>query len=196
MGYQLLLADFPIEHFQHVTQIVLTLDNQKNAIQGESVSHFRSELAAACLVRAGVNIFLRMRENGCPGATPVSDYPTAQGLCSVSASDIIAVLRAETIHVGAARLGFAPEDVGMHSLRSDGAMAMHLANVPDWTLMAIGWWRSLVFVVYIQQHISSFSVGVSVKMSRQPWFWHNQAICHPPIPTTHPIHTSNDPGSV
>ena len=53
-----------------------------------------------------------------------------------------------------------------------GAMAMHLAEVPDQTLMAIGRWRSLGFMVYIQQQISSFSTGVSVKMSQQPWFRH------------------------
>ena len=33
------------------------------------------------------------------------------------------------------------------------------ANVPDQTLMAIGRWRSLGFMVYIQQQISSFSMG-------------------------------------
>ena len=79
-----------------------------------------------------------MREHGYPGATPVSNYSTAQGLRSVSASDIIMVLRAENIRVGAVRLGFATEDVGTHSLCSVEAMAMHIAGVPDWTLMAIG----------------------------------------------------------
>ena len=162
-----------MEQFQHDTQIFLTLDNQKNMIQGESVSHFRSKSAAACLVRAGVKIFLRMRKHGCPGATPVSNYPTNQGLRSSSASDIIVVLQAETIWVGAARIGFDPEDVGTHSLHSNRSMAMHLADVPDQTLMAIEGWRSLEFMVYIQQQISSFSAGVLVKMIRQPWFRHN-----------------------
>ena len=37
---RLLPANSPIKHYQHAIQIVLTLDNQKNAIQGESVSHF------------------------------------------------------------------------------------------------------------------------------------------------------------
>ena len=114
-----------------------------------------------------------MREHGCPGATPVSNYPTAQGICSVSASDIIAVLQVETIWVGAARIGFDSEDVGTHSLCSGGAMAMYLANVTDRILMAVRWWRLLGFMVYIQQQISSFSAGVLVKMSLQPWFRHN-----------------------
>ena len=43
----LLPPDALIEWFQHVTQIVLTLDNQKNAIQSETVSHFRLEFLAA-----------------------------------------------------------------------------------------------------------------------------------------------------
>ena len=116
-------------------------------------------------MRAWVNIFLRMHEHGCPGATPIRNYPTAQGLRSVSASDIITVLWAETIWVRAARISFSPEDVGTHSLRSGRAMAMHLADVSDRNLMAIGQWRSLGFMVYMQQQISSFSAGVSVKVS-------------------------------
>ena len=74
--------------------------------------------------------------------------------------------------MGVARLGFAPEDVGGHSLRSGGAVAMHIVNIPDRTLMAIRRWRLLGFMVYIQQQISSFNTGVSVRMSAQPWFWH------------------------
>ena len=108
-----------------------------------------------------------------PSATILPLRVSTQGLCSVSASDIIAVLWAETIRIGAARLHFAPEDVRTHSLRSGEAMATHLAGAPDWTLMAIGRWRSLGFMVYIQQQISSFSAGFSAKMSRQPWFRHN-----------------------
>ena len=33
VGGRLLSADAPIEHFQNATQIFLTLDNQKNAIE-------------------------------------------------------------------------------------------------------------------------------------------------------------------
>ena len=74
--------------------------------------------------------------------------------------------------VGAARLEFASEDVRTHSLSSGGAMAMHIANVPDQALMDIGRWHFLVLMVYIQQQISSFRTGVLVRMSNQPWFQH------------------------
>ena len=168
----LLPGDAPAEHFRQATQIVIALDNQKNTIRGETVSHFQSESAAACSVKAGTNIFLRLCDQGCDPATPINCFPSDHGLCSVSTSNIIAVIRAECLQMGEARLGFAPEDIEMHSLCSGGAMAMHLTDVPDRTLMAIGRWRSLGFMVYIQQQISSFGTGVSAKMSQQPWFWH------------------------
>ena len=51
-------------------------------------------------------------------------------------------------------------------------MDTHIANVPDRTTMAIGRWRSLGFMMYIQQQISLFGTRVSVRMSAQPWFRH------------------------
>ena len=167
VGDYLLPADAPIEHFQHIIQIVLTLDNQKNSIPGETVYHFRSESHAACPVQEGINIFLLLQEYGYEPATPVKNYSTAQVLRLVSALNTIDVIRAKTQRVGAARLVFSPEDVGKHSLRSGRAMDMHIMGVPDRNLMSIGWWRLLGFMVYIQQQISSFRTGISVHMSKQ-----------------------------
>ena len=113
-----------------------------------------------------------MREHRYPGATPVRDYHIAQGIGLISALNIIVVLQAEIIRVGAARLGISPEDAGTKSLRSGGAMAMHIAGVPFPTLVAIGRWHLLGFMIYIQQQISSFSAVVLVKMIQQPWFQH------------------------
>ena len=46
VGDFLLPGDAPAEHFRRATQIVLTLDNQKNAIRAKNVSHFRSKSAS------------------------------------------------------------------------------------------------------------------------------------------------------
>ena len=91
---------------------------------------------------------------------------STQGLRSFSALDIVTVFPANTIRVGAARIRFSPEDVGTHSLQSGGSMAICIMGVPEWILVIIGWWRLLGFMVYIQQNISSFIAGVSVKMSQ------------------------------
>ena len=96
-----------------------------------------NKTAGACPVRAGNKILLCLREFGCDPTTPVSDFRTTQGLCSVSASNIITIIKADTTQVGASRLVFSQEDVGMLSLRSDGAMAMHTTGVPDLTIITI-----------------------------------------------------------
>ena len=167
----LLPGDAPAEHFCQATQIFITLDNKNNTIRCETVSQLCSESATACPVKADIDIFLRLRNQGCGPTTPISNYPSDHGLRSISASNIIAIIRTECLRVGAARLGFAPEDIGTHSLRSGGAMAMYLVNVPDQTRMVIGIWRSLGFMVYIQQQMLSFGTGFSVNMSQQPLFW-------------------------
>ena len=153
-----------IKKFQHASHIFITLDNQKNALL--------IGVPGRLPYLSRRKIFLRLREQGYDHSTPVSEYPTPQGLCSVSASSIITIIRVEFKRVGAARLGFAQEDIGTHSLLSGGSMAMHISDVSYWTLMAIGRWRFIGFMVYIQQHISSFSMGILVRMSAQPWFRH------------------------
>ena len=61
-------------------------------------------------------------------------------------------------------LGFTSDDVGTHSIRSGGAMALHLANVSSLTIMMIGRWRSEAFLLYIRKQVQQFSVGLSDKM--------------------------------
>ena len=73
---------------------------------------------------------------------------------------------------------------------------MHIAGVPDFTIMAIGRWRSLGFMVYIQQQISSFDTGISVRMSQKPWFWHPLSIQSSTKPSKHPTHIFSNPGPV
>ena len=75
MWDQLLTYDVPIKWLQHVTQIVLALDNQKNIIRGELVPHFRFESAASYQVRSGVNTLLQIQERGFPEDTLVRNYP-------------------------------------------------------------------------------------------------------------------------
>ena len=170
VGDFLFPGDAPNNNFRHATQIITTLDNQKNSIQGETVSYFCSESTKAYPVKASIDIFLYLQDWGYDPTTPISDLSSDYGLCSVSASKIIAIIRTKCLRLGAARLGFSPENIGTYSLRSGGAMAMHIPNVPDQTLTAIVRWWSLGFMVYIHHKILSFRTGVSVKMSQKPWY--------------------------
>ena len=62
------------------------------------------------------------------------------------------------------KLGFVPEDVGIHSNRSACAMAMHLANIPVYTIILIGRWSFDTFLLYTQKQVQEFTQGFVNKM--------------------------------
>jgi hypothetical protein len=61
-------------------------------------------------------------------------------------------------------LGFQKEDIGLHSIRSGGAMAMFLSGVYLIVIQRVGRWSSKAFLEYIQDQVESFTLGVSQKM--------------------------------
>ena len=58
--------------------------------------------------------------------------------------------------------------IDTHSLRSGGACALSLAGYKAHQIMKMGRWapKSTAFMEYIQQQLSTFSAGMSSKMSR------------------------------
>ena len=58
--------------------------------------------------------------------------------------------------------------VDTHSLRSGGACALSLSGFKPHQIMKMGRWapKSTAFMEYIQQQLSTFSVGMSTKMSK------------------------------
>ena len=73
--------------------------------------------------------------------------------------------------IGKATLGYGPEDVGTHSIRSGAAMAMFLADTPLFVIMLQGRWSSDAFLRYIRKQVKQFSVGLSAKMVRHEHFF-------------------------
>ena len=74
--------------------------------------------------------------------------------------------------VGPGTLGFTKEKVGLHSIRSGGAMAMFLSGVSTITIQRIGRWDSDSFMEYIREQVESFTLGVSSKMIENEHFYH------------------------
>ena len=80
-------------------------------------------------------------------------------------------------------MGYVPDEIGTHSLRSGAAMAMYLNQVPVFTIMLIGRWKSDAFLKYIRRQVQQFSSGVSARMIRTPHFFtvpHTPNIIHVP----------------
>jgi hypothetical protein len=70
--------------------------------------------------------------------------------------------------------GLSLDRIGLHSLRSSGAMAMYLNKVPVPTIMLLGRWSSDAFLRYIRKQIQQFSNGISLQMTKSPMFHYIQ----------------------
>ena len=69
-------------------------------------------------------------------------------------------------------LGFTKDDVGLHSVRSGGAMAMFLSGVSEIIIQRIGRWERFAFLDYIREQVEDFTQGVSKKMLQVEQYQH------------------------
>ena len=58
-----------------------------------------------------------------------------------------------------------PVLIGAHSLRAGGAMALKLNGAPDTTIMKLGRWSGLTFLMYIHTQIAHLSQGITSQMN-------------------------------
>ena len=74
--------------------------------------------------------------------------------------------------IGENELGFTKDEVGLHSIRSGGAMAMFLSGVSDIIIQRIGRWESFAFLEYIREQVENFTYGVLEKMLQHEKYYH------------------------
>ena len=68
--------------------------------------------------------------------------------------------------------------VDLHSLRAGGAMALKLHGKSNTTIMNMGRWSSLMFLMYIHNQIGHLSKDLSAKMNH-PVHFLNIAVIEP-----------------
>ena len=73
--------------------------------------------------------------------------------------------------IGKDVLGFTKDDIGLHSIRSGGAMAMFLSKTAIIIMMRVGRWSSDAFLEYIREQIENFTMGVSENMIKFETFF-------------------------
>ena len=84
----------------------------------------------------------------------------------VSSRHITSTLRIIAKKIGLKKLGFYLHEIGSHLLWSGGAtMTLHLSRIPEHTIKIIGQWHSDAFLIYLQEHMVSFTKGVAVAIS-------------------------------
>ena len=68
------------------------------------------------------------------------------------------------IDTGLCKQGITPNDVGSHSLRAGGAIALKLNGISDTTIKIAGRWTSMAFLQYIHNQIGHLLAGLSQAM--------------------------------
>ena len=81
-------------------------------------------------------------------------------------------LRENASKVGEEELGFGSHEIGTHSIRSGGAMAMYLAKLNESQIQIIGRWKSNAFMRYIRKQVEQFTSGVTARMLSAENFTH------------------------
>ena len=149
--------------------VSITFVSQKNDKDYETVTQHKNSQ----LIQNPVTLWAAIvnRITNIPGTTidsPVNTFLNKITNCIeyITSDQILASLRWAAGELGFDRLGYHPEEIGCHSIRSGAAMAMYLSpkRVQTYTIMLQGRWCSDAFLRYIRKQVQEFSKGVSEAM--------------------------------
>lgn len=139
---------------------------QKNDKRDVCIHMFKSGDKVLCPVIAWAAIVKRVRNiEGSNDNSEVCLFMNSSGQTSLVRADYVRTrLRAIVDLIGEVVLGFGKLDIGLHSIRSGGAMAMFLSGVSVIIIQRVGRWSSEAFLEYIRDQVESFTLGVSKRM--------------------------------
>jgi hypothetical protein len=151
----------------HEAEIVMIIfEFQKNDKRDIQIHMFRTSDAILNPVIAWANTVKRVRSY--PGSSDDTTVCTFQNtnmkLSQIQATHVRDWLKSIVDLIGVDELGFTSEDIGLHSIRSGGAMAMFLSKTSTIIMMRVGRWSSDAFLEYIREQIENFTVDVSENM--------------------------------
>ena len=150
---------------------------QKNDKRDVCIHMFKSGDPILCPVKAWANTVQRVLQ--IPGANENSEVcsfgDNNNNITLIRADHVRSKLRAIVELIGEESLGFQKDDIGLHSIRSGGAMAMFLSGTSVIIIMRVGRWSSEAFLEYIRDQIENFTCGVSTNMLKFEEFFNLQS---------------------
>ena len=154
--------------------VAMTFEFQKNDRRNKTVHMFRNGDRIMCPVIAWAKTVGRILETvpGANGDTTVCSYFEDGKIKQIESNHVRMRIKSIVEIIGENELGFTKDDVGLHSIRSGGAMAMFLSGVSEIIIQRIGRWESFAFLDYIREQVESFTYGVSTKMLNNEQFYH------------------------
>ena len=144
--------------------VALCIDNQKNGTRGETIFQHSLPGNLICPKRAlARRVFSVMSATGDESA-PISLFGNGHS-GHVTSSMVRSLVRSSVAALGLHRQGIKASDVGSHSLRAGGAMAMKLNGCDLVTIMKSGRWTSLTFLTYIHNQIAHLGANITHRMA-------------------------------
>ena len=167
------------KHLQHSSKVLhladlvqIRFEFQKNDKRDTIVHMFKSGDSTLCPVIAWAKTIRRVR--AIPGSSVNSKVclfkNNNENISFISSNYVRSRLRAVVTLLGKEELGFTKDDVGLHSIRSGGAMAMFLSGTSEIIIQRVGRWSSDAFLEYIREQVESFTVDVSKNMLKYEKF--------------------------
>ena len=153
------------ENVTHADYIAIMFESQKNEEKLQMiVQHIPNQILYP--VKAlGLLVQSILSNENTSENTQVNYYQSDSGPMHMQATYMLIHLRATCRTLDERRLGFHPNKVGTHSIRTSFAMQLHLAGVRDFTIMMMGQWKILSFLSYIRPQVQEFSRDLVTQMS-------------------------------
>lgn len=154
--------------------VMITFEFQKNDWRSQTVHMFKTKDKLLNPVRAWALTVQRIRSTvkNFNDETKVCTFVMGNDEFLLTGDLVRTKLRAVVEIMGEATLGFSKDDIGLHSIRAGGAMAMFLSGVSEIIIQRIGRWSSFAFLEYIREQVECFTAGVSQKMLKFESFYH------------------------
>ena len=108
-----------------------------------------------------------------PGATddtPVSAVWRNNKIEHITGQEMSNAIDYAALAIGYEKLGLKQGDFGNKSIRSGGAMAMALDDLPPYLIMMIGRWSSNAFLKYIRKQVDMFTHNIAARMNKHMSF--------------------------
>ena len=172
--------DPELNHKAHIVSI--TFEDQKNREKFETITLHLNNDETLCPVKSSVRIVQRVLSYPrSTEETKICYFHEKNSTYEITNTIMIKHLRNAALCIGSKELGFSPLEIGTHSIRSGGAMALCLAKVEHTIIKLIGRWKSDAFLKYIRKQVQDLTIDISSRMIQNEHFRHipafNNRIC-------------------
>jgi hypothetical protein len=160
----------PLHVLSQADGVALCIDNQKNGTRGETIFQHALPGRIICPVSALARRVSAVMQSTSDATSPISLI--GHGISGhASAANVRVLLRSSVSALRLYRQGIKSTDVGAHSLRAGGAMAMKLNGCDLISIMKAGRWTSLTFLTYIHNQVAHLGANITHRMaSHVPFF--------------------------